>query len=324
LKYVVHDEVDADHNPKLIVAYEEMKKATTVKEVIGLIKKHNLTWEFVPSQWHGEKSVWTELLPNLPATALVRNLSRLTAYDILKPTSDSTRFVVGKLTEYIDNPKSRLHPGQMLMAWGAYKSGKSPNLNWKPVREITDILEYGFYERFKTVDPTGKSFYIGLDVSGSMDAEISGLPFSARVASSALALQLVRTEKSVYTAAFTGQMLELEFGKFSNLNEVTTKTSNLPFGRTDCAQPMLDALNKKLFVDCFVIITDNETWAGTIHPVKALQQYRDRVNPIAKLVVVGVTATQFSIADPNDIGMLDVVGFDSEVIKLTQTFGGGL
>ena len=31
----------------------------------------------------------------------------------------------------------------------------------------------------------------------------------------------------------------------------------------------------------------------------------------AKLVVVGLTATKFSIADPNDPGMFDVVGFDA-------------
>ena len=31
---------------------------------------------------------------------------------------------------------------------------------------------------------------------------------------------------------------------------------------------------------------------------------------VAKLIVVGMTATKFSIADPTDPGMLEVVGFD--------------
>jgi 60 kDa SS-A/Ro ribonucleoprotein len=60
-----------------------------------------------------------------------------------------------------------------------------------------------------------------------------------------------------------------------------------------------------------MIYTDSETWAGQVHPVQALRQYRDRMGVPAKLVVVGMASNGFSIADPNDAGMLDVVGFDT-------------
>ena len=40
----------------------------------------------------------------------------------------------------------------------------------------------------------------------------------------------------------------------------------------------------------------------------------------AKLVVVGMTATQFSIADPADPGMLDVVGFDAAAPEIISQF----
>jgi 60 kDa SS-A/Ro ribonucleoprotein len=40
----------------------------------------------------------------------------------------------------------------------------------------------------------------------------------------------------------------------------------------------------------------------------------------AKLIVVGITATNFSIADPSDAGMLDVVGFDSAVPQIIGNF----
>ena len=73
-------------------------------------------------------------------------------------------------------------------------------------------------------------------------------------------------------------------------------------------------------MDAFYVYTDNETWAGAVHPVKALQQYRQQTGIPAKLVVVGMTATGFSIADPNDAGMLDVVGFDAGVPALMADF----
>ncbi|MBM6978326.1 MAG: hypothetical protein I3J03_01215, partial [Actinomyces succiniciruminis] len=44
----------------------------------------------------------------------------------------------------------------------------------------------------------------------------------------------------------------------------------------------------------------------------------------ARLVVVGMTSTGFSIADPDDAGMLDVVGFDTAVPSLITEFSRGL
>jgi 60 kDa SS-A/Ro ribonucleoprotein len=68
------------------------------------------------------------------------------------------------------------------------------------------------------------------------------------------------------------------------------------------------------------VYTDSETWHGEIHPVQALQRYRERTGIGAKLIVVGMVSSGFSIADPNDAGMLDVVGFDTAVPQLMSHF----
>jgi 60 kDa SS-A/Ro ribonucleoprotein len=83
---------------------------------------------------------------------------------------------------------------------------------------------------------------------------------------------------------------------------------------------MIHALANRWEVDTFVVYTDNETWAGTIHPVQALRRYREETGIPAKLIVVGMTATQFSIADPSDSGMLDVVGFDASAPAVMADF----
>ncbi|MGO9985301.1 MAG: TROVE domain-containing protein, partial [Rhodomicrobium sp.] len=93
-----------------------------------------------------------------------------------------------------------------------------------------------------------------------------------------------------------------------------------PFGGTDCALPMLHAMEKGLKVDAFVVYTDSETWAGKIHPVQALKEYRTKTGIAAKLVVVGMVSNGFSIADPNDGGMLDVVGFDAAAPAVIADF----
>ena len=84
--------------------------------------------------------------------------------------------------------------------------------------------------------------------------------------------------------------------------------------------PMLDALERKMPIDAFVVLTDNETWAGDIHPCQALVKYRNATGIPAKLVVVGMTSTGFSIADPKDGGMMDVVGLDTAAPALIADF----
>ena len=69
-----------------------------------------------------------------------------------------------------------------------------------------------------------------------------------------------------------------------------------------------------------MVYTDSETWCGQIHPVQALRRYRERMGIAARLVVVGMVSNGFSIADPNDAGMLDVVGFDAAMPQLIADF----
>jgi 60 kDa SS-A/Ro ribonucleoprotein len=61
-------------------------------------------------------------------------------------------------------------------------------------------------------------------------------------------------------------------------------------------------------------------WAGNVHPHQALRKYRDWSGIDARLVVVGLTATDFTIADPADPGMLDIAGFDSALPTLLTDF----
>jgi 60 kDa SS-A/Ro ribonucleoprotein len=86
---------------------------------------------------------------------------------------------------------------------------------------------------------------------------------------------------------------------------------------------MLYAQSVEREVDTFVIYTDSETWAGDIHPAQALRDYRRASGIDARLVVVGMVSSGFSIADPADPGMLDVVGFDTATPQLISEFARG-
>jgi 60 kDa SS-A/Ro ribonucleoprotein len=99
------------------------------------------------------------------------------------------------------------------------------------------------------------------------------------------------------------------------------RATDAPYGATDCSLPMLRAIDENLDVDVFIIMTDNETFAGKVHPQVALENYRKHANkPDAKLIVVGMTANSLTIADPNDRNTLNLAGFDASMPEIIAMF----
>ena len=89
---------------------------------------------------------------------------------------------------------------------------------------------------------------------------------------------------------------------------------------------MIYAMDNDILVDTFIIFTDNETNCGDVHPFEALHKYRAYMRSKrgcteeAKLIVCGMTSTNFTIAKPEDPGMLDIPGFDKSTPKIICDF----
>jgi 60 kDa SS-A/Ro ribonucleoprotein len=270
----------------------------------------------------------------LPQTALLRQLPRLTRLGVLPALGGRTAEVVAQLTDAERLRKARVHPVNVLVAQRTYASGRSARGagEWIPTPAIVDALDAAFYAAFGAVQPSGKRTMLAVDVSGSMGTPISGMPITAREASAALALVQLATEPSAVAYGFaqasvlnwrSSLLKPLDISPRRRLDDALNVVDAMPFGGTDCALPMLHAAREGLEVDTFVVYTDNETWFGNVHPHQALRAYREQTGIPAKLVVVGMTATEFSIADPSDAGMLDIAGFDAAVPNLITEFASG-
>lgn len=323
---------------ELIVAMEELRKQTDVLTGAKLIRDKKLPRECVPTQWLAFPEVWDALLPAMPMTAMIRNLATMTRVGLLTQSSHATNTIVGQLRDASRLRKARVHPIAVLAALVTYKSGRGArgSATWKPVAKIVDALDAAFYASFGAVEPSGKRMLLALDVSGSMNCGVvAGVPgLTPRVASAAMSLVTAATERDHAFVAFTaaaggyggqwggGQsgITTLSISPRQRLDDIVREIDKLPMGGTDCALPMLWAQKHRVDVDTFVIYTDNETWAGSVHPAQALRAYREARGIPAKLIVVGMTSTGFSIADPDDAGMLDVVGFDTSTPPVIADF----
>lgn len=332
------EDLKSDAALAILAAMEEAKRVSSARDVVRLIRAHNLPREALPTPWLTLPEVWEALLEAMPMTAMLRNLATMTRIGLLTSGAPATKLVCERLRDGERLRKARVHPVGVLAALLTYRSGHSARgqATWRPTGAVVDALDAAFYRSFGDLEPTGKRTLLALDVSGSMnDGAIAGIPgLTPRVGSAAMSLITAATEEHHAFVAFTaaaggyggqwggGQsgITELAISPRQRLDDVVREVSRLPMGGTDCALPMIWAQKERRDFETFVIYTDNETWAGSVHPAQALRAYREARGIPAKLVVVGMTSNGFSIADPNDAGMMDVVGFDAATPPVISDF----
>ena len=331
--------------PRLVEGFARAQSAATARESAALVRQYGLPREALQPEHLTSPEVWEALLDGMPMTALVRNLATMTRVGVLAPGSDGTSKAVAQLGDGERIRRARVHPIALLAALRTYAAGRGARGRgeWNPVREVVDALDAAFYTAFGNVEPAGTRLLLALDVSGSMTGgQVAGVPgLTPRDASAALALVTAATEPQYEIVGFfagkggwksrtKGQwglgvqgLTPLAISPRQRLDDAVKTVSDLPFGGTDCALPMLYAQAEEREVDTLVIYTDSETWAGDVHPVQALRDYRRASGIDARLVVVGLVSNGFSIADPADPGMLDVVGFDTATPQLISDFARG-
>ena len=312
-------------------------------QAVKIIEGASLVRENIPTTFMNSFNVWESMLPNMQPEALMRNLGKLTTF---KEFEKHVSSVVQTLTNADKIRKSMVHPFKILVASKTYGNGKGDKgtLTWIPNTSIKSALSTMFEKSFGNLEPTGKKYMVAMDISGSMMSQCMGCQtITCREASAALAFILYKIEPRVLLRAFTAAPgsssiygsshlnmnlpntgfynLDSNVHKQMDLEQFTRETGKYPFGSTDCSLPMVQALSNKEDVDVFIITTDNETYAGKIHPQEALKQYREQMNkPNAKLIVIGMTANSLTIADPNDKNTLNLCGFDTSSFDIISMF----
>jgi 60 kDa SS-A/Ro ribonucleoprotein len=349
--------------PASLMAYAALRglgsrpATVTEREAITSLR---LPREALPTEWLTQTDVWRALLPNMPMTAMVRNLATMTKLGVLQPMSLETADLCARLRDQATITKSRLHPVQLVAASFTYSRGKSVkgSAEWAPISAITDALDDAFRLSFATVTPTGKRMLVAVDVSASMwsnggfhqgdvrdrsgymelDVErwlksagarnatlVNGMDYlTAAQGAAILATVIAGTEPNAQVVAFDTQvMTNYPITGKTALRDAVRCGFVGPRG-TDCTAPITWALKNKIPVDVFVILTDNETWAGRQHPAVAMDVYRKEMQlPDARLAVVAMAANQFTITAPNDARAMDFIGFDPSAPAALAAFSKG-
>lgn len=338
-----------DDAPEAIINFFTLSNISSEKDAVRLIREMDtLSWEFLPTELLKSPAVWRELVigGHTPLKALIRNIKRFANigafYDNTHEGSlatdisgtEFTSFVAQKLVDEDAIVRSKIHPIDYLKAVGTlmddsqslwYRSeGKTPfeSISDSIPGRVIEALEDGYIKSFKNVEKIPGRALIGLDVSGSMSftgANMGSSGLDCAQAGAALIQALVKNMDDTKVMAFSHDFVPLRITKNSGLSDIIEKTSGMAFGGTDTSLPILYAEKKGLSIDAFIIITDNDTWAGGIHTHEALKRYRDKINPHARMFVIAVAGGQFSVSDPDDPRSIDISGFDSSVLQVIES-----
>ena len=304
------------------------EKKDTVTAVTLMEQNKKIQREHLPTELLNTPQIWDALLSGMGMTALVRNLGKLSQVGIASTRSQD---IIKMLTDPKSVKDSKVHPLQVLVGMKTYSQGKGDigSMTWTPNSYITTALSTTFRQAFGNITPTGKRYMIGLDVSGSMTMCMcaGAKNITPREGSVAMAMMTLHAEgaENVHVYGFSNIFYNFN-GKIRPEMTIqdAIRATDVPFGATDCALPMTEALkmysqNGKVF-DVFCIYTDSETYAPTVHPQVALEQYRKATGVDAKLIVVGMVANCLTIADPKDKNTLNLAGFDTSTPELISMF----
>jgi len=308
------------------------EKKDTNTAIVLMEQNKKIQREHLPTEILNTPQIWTALLPGMGITALVRNLGKLTQVGV---TSTKANDIIRMLTDPKTVKDSKIHPLQVLVGMKTYSQGKGElgSMTWAPNSYITSALSTTFKQAFGNITPTGKRYMLGLDVSGSMSMSMcaGAKTITPREGSVAMALMTLYAEgaENVHIYGFSNIFYNFN-GKVRPDMTVqdAIKATDVPFGATDCALPMTEALkmyyqNGTVF-DVFCVYTDSETYAPTVHPQVALENYRKATGVDAKLIVIGMVANCLTIADPKDKNTLNLAGFDTATPELISMFVKGL
>ena len=309
-------------------AVEEVKRlgnnTDDVQRVCAAIREHSLVREHVPTQMLNSIDVWKALLINMPLTAMIRHLGKMSSMNMLGSGSEAAQLVVEKLHNEAALKYARIHPFNLLLSMLVYNQGHGElgSLTWRANADIVKAMDDAFYLSFKYVEPTGKRYCLAVDVSGSMTSPVTGSSaMNAREAAAALSMVTACSEQQCEVVGFSDTLVHLPINPHMLLTDVVNVISDVPVGVTDCSAPILWAMRENKKFDVFIVYTASETAQGHVPAADALREYK-RHSDIhnAKLIVCAFASNGFTIADPNDPGMLDMAGFDSNSPAIMDTF----
>lgn len=317
----------------IVEGFYKIREARNSKEAAALVRQYRLPREAVPTEFLDSNEVWEALLEQMPMTALIRNLGKMSNIGLLGPMSSWTKQVVDQLANKNRLRKARVHPINVAIALKTYALGHGikGELTWLVNQQIVNALDDAFYASFDNLQPTNKRILVAIDKSGSMHSSASNTILSGQEAAAIMAMATVKKANQYYVIGYDSDgrywgsnekhkgVVELRIDPRMRLNDVI-KALPHDGGGTDASLPARWAVDNKIDCDAISLYSDGESWAGHQHASQAIVSYRENRGLDTLFVTCDTVANHTQLVDIQDARSFHVSGFDSNAPQLIQEF----
>lgn len=230
-----------------------------------------VTWETELSAKGNTKEVWEKLIAEnkLGYMAMLRNLR-----NIINAAPENINMIYEMLADEKRVLKSKQLPFRF---YSAYKTLKQEGIG---TSKIYDTLEIAIKASTKNVSKLLGKTLISADVSGSMRDRISA---KSNITCSEIAVLMMAIANYICEETITTTFdTNLYLCQLSTQNGIIANANSFYAigGGTNITLPIRYALEKKIFVDRFIILSDNEINSGYGYSCQGLvDKYRREVNP---------------------------------------------
>ncbi len=260
--YLLGKPADLSALPQL-AAYERLKQARSDEEKVAAIDAGRLPHEVV-TPFARSKAVWTALVPQLPAFALLRHLATLERHGVVESARSQ---VDRKLRDQRVIAASKILPFRFVQA------ERHVHTPW-----LKDALRDGLELSLANVPSLPGRTAVLLDRSGSMGAYVEQAAIFA-------VSMLKSAQLDGRLLAFDDRVDEIAVSKRDSV--LTQASAITARGGTDTSLPMKQLLSDKDPVDNLVLITDEQQNRGTPF-IDVLDEYRRKVKADVRVFVLDV------------------------------------
>ena len=237
---------------------------------------------------------------------------------------DLTPLIVERLRDSEKVRKARVFPYQLMAAYA--------NVSADVPGEVKEALQDAMETATQNVPAIAGKVWILPDVSGSMQSPVTGYRTGSTTAVRCLDVAalvtacFLRNNRGAEVLPFTDRLVPVDLNPRDTVLTNAAKLAALPPGATDCSVPVAEMTRRKAKGDLVIIVSDNESWAGTQKgPGTALmvqwEAFRKR-NPGAKLVCLDIQPNASSQA-PERADVMNIGGFSDSVFEVIAAFADG-
>lgn len=300
-RYVVKGELS--DSLETIKAYQEFKQTKD----ISLIEKYNLPYEVVTAQ-NSSPEAWEMLATKAPFMNMLRNLNNYEKNGILN--GEVKKRIIGQLTNQEAVSKSKQFPFRFLSAWRAFNGDK----------QVSEALHDAIDLSVTNIPELPGTTIIAPDESGSMSEPISARSqVNCFDIANMLAAAMYKKCESAYIFPFANTAVEVKVSKRDSALSIADKIKNSIGGGTSLSSPIEKAIDEKIFVDNFILLTDNESWVDHFSynsrgATDALKEYRKKINPNVKTFLITLVPYNHK-ALKDEPNTWEIVGWSDNVLR---------